>query len=111
MDFNYAIEKNDIFYLKEHKFFSYPEINEIEKDRTVLSLPVFVKFTEYFTLDTIWNEDIFNTDDCGKIGIVYCLREDVRKFLNLKRLNKDSIINIEKMMRNSLNNNLHYLVK
>ena len=103
MNFNYAIEKNDVFYLKEHKYFSYPEINEIEKDRTILSLPVFVKFTETFTLDTVWDENIFNTDDCGQIGIVYCLKDDIRKLFNLKRLNKDSTDKIELMMRYAQN--------
>ena len=111
MNFNYAIEKNNVFYLKEYKYFSYPEINEIEKDRTILSLPVFVKFTETFTLDTVWDENIFNTDDCGQIGIVYCLKDDIRKLFNLKRLNKDSTDKIELMMRNSLIGNTHLLRK
>ena len=99
------------FLFKEHKYFSYPEINEIEKDRTILSLPVFVKFTETFTLDTVWDENIFNTDDCGQIGIVYCLKDDIRKLFNLKRLNKDSTDKIELMMRNSLIGNTHLLRK
>ena len=90
LDFIY--EKNDILEIKNVNPSAYYNIMSIEDDKDIVSIPLYIDIDLENNLLFYFDEEMIEEPQswrAGKIGTLYCSKESLRKFYNIKRITKD----------------------
>ena len=90
LDFIY--EKNDILEIKNVSPSAYYNIMSIEDDKDIVSIPLYIDMDLENNLLFYFDEEMIEEPQswrAGKIGTLYCSKDSLRKFYNIKRITKD----------------------
>ena len=90
LDFIY--EKNDILEIKNVNPSAYYNIMSIEDDKDIVSIPLYIDMDLENNLLFYFDEEMIEEPQswrAGKIGTLYCSKDSLRKFYNIKRITKD----------------------
>lgn len=90
LDFIY--EKNDILEIKNVNPSAYYNIMSIEDDKNIVSIPLYIDMDLENNLLFYFDEEMIEEPQswrAGKIGTLYCSKDSLRKFYNIKRITKD----------------------
>lgn len=110
LDFIY--EKNDILEIKNVNPSAYYNIMSIEDDKDIVSIPLYIDMDLENNLLFYFDEEMIEEPQswrAGKIGTLYCSKDSLRKFYNIKRITKDFLNKMKTEILTNIGSHFIYL--
>lgn len=110
LDFIY--EKNDILEIKNVNPSVYYNIMSIEDDKDIVSIPLYIDMDLENNLLFYFDEEMIEEPQswrAGKIGTLYCSKDSLRKFYNIKRITKDFLNKMKTEILTNIGSHFIYL--